>query len=187
MDNYNRHERQIILKVTDDAIKFGLEKHQILLLKIEDYPKKLRLFGASFVTLEINKQLRGCIGTLEAYQPLIQDVAQNAYAAAFRDPRFSPLTSEEYSKITKHISVLSKPSPISFKSEEDLLEQIRLGIDGLILTDQGGHRSTFLPAIWESLPKPKLFLQHLKLKAELSPEYWSTTLTIERYTVEVIE
>jgi len=186
MNNYNSTERQIILKVADDVIKFGLEKHQLLLLKLEDYPEKLRLPGASFVTLEINKQLRGCIGTLEAHQPLIQDIAQNAFAAAFRDPRFMPLTLEEYPTITKHISILSKPSLISFNSEEDLLKQIRPGIDGLILADKG-YRGTFLPAVWESLPEPKLFLQHLKLKAGLPDDYWSTTLTVARYTVEMVD
>lgn len=186
MSNYNDNEKKIILKVADEAITFGLEKHQVLPLKLEDYPEKLRLPGASFVTLEINKRLRGCIGTLEAYQPLIQDIAQNAHSAAFRDPRFLPLTIEEYPKITKHISILSKPTPIHFDSEEDLLKQIRPDIDGLILSDKG-HRGTFLPAVWESLPDPNLFLQHLKSKAGLPVNHWSKTLTIERYTVEVIE
>lgn len=186
MNNYNQEERQIILNVVDQAIKLGLKAHQILQVVLENYPEKLREPGASFVTLEINKQLRGCIGTLEAYQPLIQDIAQNAYAAAFRDPRFNPVTEEEYPSITKHISILSKPSPISFTSEEDLLNKIQPGIDGLILSE-GGYRGTFLPAVWESLPESKLFLQHLKLKAGLPTDYWSKTLKVERYTVEVIE
>ena len=186
MNNYNSEEKQILLKIANEAIKFGLEKHQVLPIKLEDYPENLRTNGASFVTLEINKQLRGCIGTLEAYQPLIQDIAQNAYAAAFRDPRFLPLTAEEYLNLSKHISILSKPVKMSFTSEEDLLKQIRPGVDGLILADRG-YRGTFLPSVWESLPQPELFLQHLKLKAGLPEDYWSETLTVERYTVEMVE
>jgi len=186
MNNYNTEERQILLKVADDAIKFGLETRGILPIKSEDYPEKLLINGACFVTLVIKKQLRGCIGTLEAYQPLIQDVAQNAYAAAFRDPRFNPLTVEEYPNITKHISILSQPSQMFFTQEDDLLKQMRPGIDGLILSDNG-YRGTFLPSVWESLPQPKLFLQHLKLKAGLPEDYWSKTLKVERYTVEMVE
>ncbi len=186
MNNYNRQERQILLKVVDDVIRFGLETRQILPIKLEDYPEKLRENDASFVTLEINKNLRGCIGSLEAYQPLVQDIAHNTYAAAFRDPRFMPLTREEYSSISKHISILSKSSPISFSSEEDLLKQIRPGIDGLIISDNDCH-GTFLPSVWELLPEPKLFLQHLKLKAGLSSDYWSKTIKVERYTVEMVE
>ena len=186
MNNHNTEERKILLKVVDEAIKFGLETKHTLSLKLDDYPKKLQENGASFITLEIDQQLRGCIGTLEAYQPLVQDVVQNAYAAAFRDPRFMPLTKEEYPNLTKHISVLSKPSPMSFTSEKDLLKQIRPEIDGLIISDQG-YRGTFLPSVWETLPQPELFLQHLKLKAGLPSDYWSKTIKIERYTVEMIE
>jgi len=186
MNNYNSEEKQILLKIADEAIKFGLEKHRVLPIKLEDYPEKLRINGASFVTLEINKQLRGCIGTLEAYQPLIQDIAQNAYSAAFDDPRFLPLTAEEYSKLAIHISILSQPTQMSFTSEEDLLKQICPGIDGLILSDCG-CRGTFLPSVWESLPQPESFLQHLKLKAGLPEDHWSKTLKVERYTVEMVE
>ncbi|MEI8054667.1 MAG: AmmeMemoRadiSam system protein A [bacterium] len=186
MSDFTTKEKQLLLNAADSAIKFVLEKHQVLQIKLEDYPEKLRDPGASFVTLEINKELRGCIGSLEAYQPLIQDVAQNAYAAAFRDPRFYPLSTEEHPNITMHISVLSKPEQISFTSEKDLLNQIRPGIDGLILSDQS-YRGTFLPAVWESLTTPELFLRHLKLKAGLPENYWSDTIKIERYTTEVIE
>lgn len=186
MSTFTPKEKQLLLNIANEAIKFGLEKHQILQIKLENYPEKLREFGASFVTLEINKQLRGCIGSLEAHQPLIQDVVHNAYAAAFGDPRFYPLTAEEYPNVSKHISVLSKPEPVFFVSEQDLLKKIRPNIDGLILSDQG-YRGTFLPAVWESLPTPELFLHHLKLKAGLPENYWSTTLKIERYTAEVIE
>lgn len=179
-------EKLILLNIADDAIHYGLEKNSLLQIKLEDYPEKLRELGASFITLKINKNLRGCIGTIKAYQPLVQDVASNAYAAAFCDPRFWPLTKEEYPKITKQISVLSKPENIFFSSEKDLLSQIRPGIDGLILSDCGCC-GTFLPAVWESLPTPELFLSHLKLKAGLPEDYWSKTIKVEKYTTEVIE
>ena len=185
MQPYSTAEKNLILDIATNAIKFGLETQQVLPLKLTDYPKKLSADGASFVTLEINQQLRGCIGTLEAYQPLIQDIAQNAYAAAFRDPRFPPLTTKEYPHITKHISILSSTIPIIFTSEQDLLQQLRPGIDGLVLADQG-KRGTFLPTVWQSLPTPKLFLNQLKLKAGLPTNYWSTTIQVARYTVEVI-
>jgi hypothetical protein len=96
------------------------------------------------------------------------------------------LNIEEYPHITKHISVLSKPLPLLFSSEEDLIHKIRPNIDGLILIEQG-LRGTFLPAVWESLPNPHEFLRHLKMKAGLAPNYWSETIRIERYTANVIE
>lgn len=186
MNPYTQQEKQILLDTANRAIKFGIKTHQVLPIKLENYPKKLCELGASFVTLEIGKQLRGCIGSLEAYQPLIQDVAQNAYSAAFRDSRFYPLTEEEYPKITKHISVLSQPVPIQFASEEDLLSQLHPRLDGLILSDRG-CRGTFLPAVWESLPTPESFLRHLKLKAGLPEDYWSNTIKVEKYTTEIVE
>lgn len=185
MSNLTNEENQILLTTADEAIKSGLTAKRPPRLNIDDYPPKLREFGASFITLEIDGQLRGCIGSLEAYQPLVIDVANNAFAAAFQDPRFRPLTSEEYSRLTKHISILSKPKPMQFTSEEDLLRQLQPGVDGLILSEHG-YRGTFLPSVWEQLPNPKQFLQQLKLKAGLPENYWSDTIQIERYTTEMI-
>lgn len=186
MSDYSEDEKKILLEAADAAIKFGLEHGKCLSLDITKYPEKLQQKRASFVTLEINHQLRGCIGTLFAHQPLVLDVAHNAFAAAFQDSRFDPLSSAEYPLLTKHISVLSVPVPMQFDSEENLLSQLRPGIDGLFLSDQG-RRGTFLPSVWESLPDPRQFLQHLKMKAGLPPSYWSDTIKIERYTSEVIE
>lgn len=186
MSQFTNDEKKILLDLADAAIKYGLEHHARLPLKLDDYPKKLCALGASFVTLELDGDLRGCIGSLEAYQPLIKDVAENAYNAAFSDPRFYPLQKNEYSHLTKHISILSKPEPMYFTSEADLLRQLRPNIDGLILSDHG-QRGTFLPAVWESLPTKELFWQHLKLKAGLPENYWSDTLKVERYTAEMVE
>ena len=185
MNQFTTAEKQLLINLADAAIKYGLDHHARLPLQLNQYPEKLRQPGASFVTLELDGNLRGCIGSLEAHQPLIVDVADNAYNAAFSDPRFYPLQKNEYPQLTKHISVLSKPEPIQFTSETDLLRQLRPKIDGLILSDRG-QRGTFLPAVWESLPTPKLFFQHLKLKAGLPENYWSDTLKIERYTAEMI-
>lgn len=183
---YTVSERKILLGTAAQSILYGLDHHRVLTVNLEDYPVHLQETKASFVTLEIDKQLRGCIGSLEAHQPLVKNVAHNAYAAAFQDPRFYPLSREEYETIHIHISVLNKTEPMTFQSEEDLIQQLRAGIDGLILSDQG-YRGTFLPAVWESLPNPKDFFTHLKLKAGLPAHHWSDSLTVDRYTVESIE
>jgi AmmeMemoRadiSam system protein A len=138
---------------------------------------------ATFVTLTIGGALRGCIGMLEACRPLAEDVAENARAAAFDDPRFAPLSREEFARLEIHISVLSPPGEMAFRSEADLLEQIRPGVDGLIL-QEGGRRGTFLPSVWEELPDRTMFLMHLKMKAGLPGSYWSDTLRVFRYTAE---
>ena len=141
---------------------------------------------ATFVTLEIEGQLRGCIGMLEACRPLAEDIAENAFAAAFHDPRFPPVSPAELDALEISISVLSPPEEMVFSSEEDLLEQIRPGVDGLIL-QEGLRKGTFLPSVWEQLPEKEAFFEHLKQKAGLSPSYWSDTLRVFRYTTEYIQ
>lgn len=186
MNNFTPEEKKIMLGVADKAIQYGLDLQQLLPINPADFPEKLQEAGASFVTLTIAGNLRGCIGSLQAHQPLIVDIAKNAYAAAFCDPRFLPLTTEEYPRIIKHISVLTKPVPMSFINEKDLCRQLCCGVDGLILTDCG-YCGTFLPSVWESLPTPELFVKHLKLKAGLPENHWSDTIKIEKYTTEIIE
>ena len=183
---YSDEEKKVLLKIANDAIKFGLENNTEMQINKAEYPEKLQEDRASFVTLHLDHQLKGCIGSLQAHQHLVQDVAHNAYAAAFLDPRFPPLTSDEFPKLKLHISVLNVPEPMTFTSEEDLVQQLRPGIDGLILTD-GAYKGTFLPSVWEELPDPALFIKHLKQKAGLSPDYWSENIEVERYTVESIE
>jgi AmmeMemoRadiSam system protein A len=177
-------EEHILLRqVALDAIKYGLEHRSHLPVATSRYPALLQQPGASFVTLKKHGELRGCIGTLEAYQPLVNDVAHNAYAAAFSDPRFSPLATDELDSLEIHISVLTPAVPMRFDSEEDLLSKIRPGIDGLIL-EEDHLRGTFLPSVWESLPDAKTFLQHLKQKAGLPAHYWSPHIKVSRYTTE---
>ncbi len=178
-------ERKILIQTARESIQNGLQSGRQLTLALDSFPEILQQERACFVTLHLNGSLRGCIGTLNAHQPLIMDVIKNSFNAAFRDPRFPPLSADEYHSISLDISILSKPQPMQFSSEQDLLRQLRPGIDGLILTDQG-HRGTFLPSVWEQLPAPMIFLQHLKNKAGLPTNYWSDTLRVENYTTELI-
>ena len=120
---------------------------------------------------------------LQPIRPLVEDIAQNAWSAAFRDPRFPPLRADEVDDLVLHISILGEPEAMAFTSEQNLIEQIRPGVDGLILED-GQNRGTFLPSVWESLPDAADFFRHLKVKAGLAQNYWSGTLSVQRYTVE---
>lgn len=176
-------DRATLLDVARASIQHGLQHRQALAVNPDDYPETLRPLRATFVTLEISGQLRGCIGALAAYQPLVQDVAAHAYAAAFEDPRFPELRPDEFPSLEIFISVLSPPEPMCVSSEEDLLKQVRPGVDGLILQFRH-YRATFLPAVWENLPDPYLFLAQLKHKAGLPLDFWSPELRVERYTTE---
>lgn len=142
--------------------------------------------GAAFITLTSHGRLRGCIGSLEARQPLVNDVADNAIAAATRDPRFPPVTPAEVPGLHIEISVLTPSEAMHFTSQEDLLRQIRPNIDGLVL-QEGWRRGTFLPLVWEQLPDKEEFLAHLKQKAGLPAHYWSDTVQVLRYQTQVFE
>ena len=147
------------------------------------HPDWLAAPGAVFVTLTEAGNLRGCIGSLEAHRPLGRDVEENARAAAFRDPRFPPLRREELARVRVEVSVLTPATPMAFKDEADALAQLRPGVDGVILED-GWHRATFLPQVWEQLPDVKTFIGHLKQKAGLAADAWSKQTRLSRYGVE---
>ena len=138
--------------------------------------------GATFVTLTQRGQLRGCIGSLEAWRPLRDDVEDNARNAAFRDPRFAPLESDELPLTRVEVSLLTPAEPMTFSSEADALAQLRPNVDGVIFT-AGHHRSTFLPQVWEQLPDPVVFMAHLKQKSGLPAAYWGPDVRLQRYTV----
>ncbi len=148
---------------------------------VDDRPE-LHEPGATFVTLTRNGRLRGCIGSLEAWRPLAQDVRENALSAAFRDPRFDPLQADELPVTRVEVSLLTPAVPMSFIDEADALAQLRPGEDGVIFS-AAGRRSTFLPQVWEQLPNPAQFMAHLKQKAGLPVEYWSPSVRLERYAV----
>jgi AmmeMemoRadiSam system protein A len=175
--------RKQLIGIARASILHGLDHGEALLPAEQDYGDELRVERASFVTLDRFGMLRGCIGHLEAIMPLARDVAENAFSAAFRDPRFPPLSRDEYAELELHVSILTPPEAFSVSSESDLLAQLRPGVDGLILED-GHARGTFLPSVWKSLPQPKEFLRHLKRKAGLSENYWSDSLKLYRYETE---
>lgn len=172
-------EQDTLLALASTAIEQGLIGKKDI-PRPEKYNAALAAQGASFVTLNCDGKLRGCIGTLEAHQSLVVDVAENAWSAAFHDRRFSPLTAVEFTRIKIHISVLTPASPVTFTSEQNLIEQLQPGIDGLILS-LGQQRGTFLPSVWKALPDPVEFLQHLKKKAGLPADFWSDDIKIQRY------
>ena len=178
-------EQASLLSIAYNAIAGGVRNGIAGAIEPASYTDKLRAVSATFITLKNADALRGCIGTLEAARPLVLDVHENAFAAAFRDPRFPPVAERELDGLQISISVLSCPEPMAFGSEQELLDQLRSGVDGLIL-EEGYRRSTFLPAVWESLPHPQAFFRQLKLKAGLRPDHWSDTLRVYRYHTEVI-
>lgn len=139
--------------------------------------------GACFVTLTLGGRLRGCIGSLVPRRPLCDDVRSNARAAAFDDPRFPPVTIEEFDRVRIEVSVLSPLEPFPVRSEAEALERLRPGIDGVVL-EWGRHRGTFLPQVWDELPDPRTFLAHLKLKAGLPADVWSDAIRLSRYHVD---
>ena len=142
--------------------------------------------GACFVTLKKQGGLRGCIGSIIAHQPLINDIIIHAQDAAFRDPRFNPVEESEVKDLTIDISLLSSPIPIEFKDEEDLLNKITPYKDGIIIRDKN-KQAVYLPSVWEDLPDKKEFLQSLKVKAGMSPYYFSSTFESFRFETEYIE
>ena len=178
-------ERMALLRIARAAIGDGLSGARPRALELDQYAAALRAPAATFVTLELYGELRGCVGTLEAFQPIVVDTAENAYAAAYRDPRFPALCASEFERLDIHISVLSPPEPLAFTSEQDLIRQLRPGIDGLILRERS-RCGTFLPAVWDSVADPREFLRHLKIKAGLLPDYWSDALVVSRYTALLI-
>lgn len=180
-----KDHQHYLLDLAKASIRHGLQTGQPLPVDVAALPPELQAVRATFVTLYKHGELRGCIGMLKAVRPLAEDIAENAFAAAFRDYRFSPLTEDELARLDIHLSLLTPPEAMVFVSEEDLLAQLRPGEDGLII-EEGARRGTFLPAVWESLPNPRQFLRHLKQKAGLPADYWSDTLRVSRYRAEVI-
>jgi uncharacterized protein len=182
----NKAHQQLLLELARNSIQHGLQTGKPLKIDLSAYPEELKEKRATFVTLHIHHELRGCIGVLEAIRPLAEDVTENAYSAAFKDSRFPPLSVAECKDLQIHLSILTPAEPVSFKSEHDLIAQLLPGKDGLIL-QEGHRRGTFLPSVWESLPKPDQFLQHLKQKTGLSPDYWSDKIKVYRYHAEVFD
>ncbi len=176
--------RRQLLTVARDSIRQGLDSGRALQPDLATAPGMLCRPGASFVTLHQiqggERVLRGCIGSLEATRPLLQNVAMNAFQAAMHDPRFLPVTREELSTLALEISLLTPLEPIEFDDEQDLLRQIEPGQDGLLL-QCGGQRGTFLPSVWDQLPEVAQFWMQLKRKAGLATDFWSDAVHCWRY------
>lgn len=181
---FDDRTRRILRNVASAAIACGLDSGKPRLPELDGLPLPLQAPGASFVTLRRRDgTLRGCIGRLEAYRPLATDVAHNAFGAAFRDPRFQPLTPPEWIDCTVSIAVLGAPTPLDAADEDALIAALAPDVDGLILED-GGRRGTFLPAVWEQIPSPRAFVQQLKRKIGWRADHWSPQMKAWRYGVE---
>lgn len=179
-----RAHAAVLLRLADQAVRQAAAGGGRLAVRADDFPEPLRGHGAAFVTLKRNGDLRGCIGSPTAWRPLVEDIADNAFAAARRDPRFPPLAESELPGLSLSVSVLTPPQPLAAADEADLLARLRPRIDGLIIED-GGRRALFLPAVWESLPDARRFLAHLRLKAGLPPDHWSPSF--KAYVFQAVE
>jgi AmmeMemoRadiSam system protein A len=179
IDAADRHE---LLTLARHSIELGLAQERLAPAPIVSSPM-LRQHRATFVTLNAHRDLRGCCGSIEPRLPLAEDVWRNAWASAFADPRFPPLTRDEYPALDLHISVLSPLERVRVASEQELLAVLRPNRDGLMLA-RAGARATFLPSVWESLEDPVQFVRQLKLKAGWRPDFWAPDVEVWRYETE---
>jgi AmmeMemoRadiSam system protein A len=183
-DSLTQEEKQILLRLARQSMEHAVKEGKLPKFDLTSMPPRLRENGASFVTLTINNNLRGCIGALEAYQPLAEDVREHAVAAALEDPRFPPVGSDELNRISIEVSRLTAPLKLEYSSAEDLLAKLRPHVDGVILRD-GFHRATFLPQVWEKIPDPAAFLDQLCYKMGAEAGAWRRKhLDIQIYQVE---
>jgi len=167
-----------------EAIEHRVHGNKLPPVKMESLTQNLRDQGASFITLTIGGELRGCIGALEAYQPLAEDVREHAVAAALEDPRFPPLREDELSRIQIEVSRLTRPVPLEYRDADDLVTRLRPHIDGVILKD-GLRRATFLPQVWEKLPNASDFMDNLCYKMGAGHRHWRNKhLDVFTYQVE---
>jgi uncharacterized protein len=172
-DQLTDGEKQTLLRLAREAMEYAVRGKRLPPLDDTSLTPHLRENGASFVTLTIDNDLRGCIGALEAHQPLVEDVREHAVAAALEDPRFHPVSEGELIRIKLEVSRLTAPTPLEYSSSEELLAKLRPHVDGVILKDDY-RRATFLPQVWEKIPKTADFLDHLCAKMGAQPNLWRT-------------
>lgn len=186
-EKLNSIERNILLRIARESITDAVNHRQISEIKLDTLPDSLKNIGASFVTLTKHGDLRGCIGALEAYQSLAQDVQDHAIAAATEDYRFSPVGPSELAEIHIEISYLTEPQNLDYASPTELIKLLRPGIDGVIIGDER-RRATFLPQVWKQLPDPVEFLNHLCLKMGANSNLWhQQLLQVQTYQVEELQ
>jgi AmmeMemoRadiSam system protein A len=183
-EKYTYGEKRWLLSLARDSIFHYLKKGSELSELSDTLPKSLTEEKGSFVTLMLDNKLRGCIGHILPVQPLFKDIMENAISAAFSDPRFFPLTEDEYSKIEIEISALSIPNKLVYKDSDDLIKRLKPEVDGVIV-EKNGYSATFLPQVWEQIRDSEDFLSHLCLKAGLNPYEWKVgDLDVQIYSVE---
>jgi uncharacterized protein len=178
-------ERQTLLRLAREALECAVHEKKLPALDQTAITPVLQANGASFVTLTIHGNLRGCIGALEPFQPLVEDVREHAVAAALQDYRFPPVSVGELDEIEIEISRLTMPVPLDYADADDLLEKLRPGVDGVILKDGSYRRATFLPQVWEKIPAKAEFLENLCYKMGSPPDTWrKKKLEVQVYHVE---
>ena len=170
-----------LLALARDSVRHGLDHGRPLAARpgVDGW---LAQPGACFVSLHLGHDLRGCIGRTEASARLVDQLLDNAWAAAFRDPRFPPLEEREFEATSIEVSLLSADEPVDAADEERVLASLRPGVDGVIV-QHDARRATFLPQVWDSIADPRAFLAALKKKAGLPEDFWSPGLNVSRYTV----
>ena len=179
---YSQSERAALHQLALRALEHGVRQGEAMRVDLSRLPEAFGEPRATFITLtQPGGRLRGCIGVTRAQRPLAQDIAENALAAATRDPRFEPVRPDELDGLELSISILTPPEPIEVDSEAALLAALRRGVDGLILSDPS-HRASFLPSMWSQLPDPRDFVRHLKVKAGWTEGHWSAAIRAQRYT-----
>jgi AmmeMemoRadiSam system protein A len=183
-DKLTQAEKQALLKLARQSLEAGVRGAALPHLDPAELTPALRAQGAAFVTLTVHGELRGCIGALEPYQSLAEDVREHAVAAALEDYRFPQVQEKELPNIAIEISRLTIPVPMEYKDSDDLLARLRPAVDGVILRD-GFRRATFLPQVWEKIPDPAGFLANLCYKMGAAPETWKRKhLDVLLYQVE---
>ncbi len=179
----SREDKKTLLKIAREAIAKKAQDEALPEISVDAYSPPLREKGASFVTLKKQGALRGCVGTLEAEQPLVKDVQERAVAAAFHDFRFPSVREEELSEITIEVSCLTEPQPLEYEKADELTQKLKPGVDGVVLSD-GYHKATFLPQVWETLPDVEDFLNRLCYKMGVKPNLWrEKKLDVKTYRV----
>ena len=171
-DTLTPEEKQTLLKLARESLECAVNGTKVPALDKAHLTPALQAEGASFVTLTVHGGLRGCIGALEPYQSLAQDVREHAAAAALSDYRFPPVNAGELGEIEIEVSRLTIPVPLEYVDAGDLLTKLRPGVDGVILKDGPSRRATFLPQVWEKIPDKAEFLDNLCYKMGSLPDTW---------------
>ena len=184
-DRLTIEEQKVLLRLAREAMEQGVRGRKLPPLDETLLTPNLREEGSSFVTLTEHGELRGCIGSLEPHQSLVEDVREHAVAAALQDPRFPPVEAAELNGIRIEVSRLTPPVPLEYKDANDLLAKLCPHVDGVILRDGAFHRATFLPQVWEKIPNPVEFLDNLCYKMGAKPDLWRRKhLDVLTYKVE---